>query len=48
MFKDFKARHGDLDRGEDVRSNKKMFDNKGKKLHEKTLQARAEERKNSK
>lgn len=48
MFKDFKSRHEDLNKGEDMRSNSKMFDNKSKKFKEKTMQARAEERKASK
>jgi hypothetical protein len=37
-----------MKKGEDMRSNKKMFDNKSKKFKEKTMLARAEERKNSK
>jgi hypothetical protein len=40
MFKDFKSRHGEMNQGEDMRSNKKMFDNKSKKFNEKTMQAR--------
>lgn len=37
MFKDFKSRHGDLNKGEDMRSSSKMFDNKSKKFKEKTM-----------
>lgn len=48
MFKDFKARHNDLNKGEDVRSSSAVFDNKGKKLKQKMLQARAEDRKANK
>lgn len=48
MMKDFKSRHSDLNKGEDVRSSDKMFDNKSKKLKQKMLQARGEERQASK
>jgi len=48
MYKDFKNRHTDLNKGEDMRSNDKLFNNKGKKMQQKTMQARIEERKTNK
>jgi hypothetical protein len=48
MYKDFQARHTDLNKGEDMRSNKKLFDNKTKKMQEKVQQSRIEDSKNKK
>jgi hypothetical protein len=48
MYKDFQNRHTDLNQGEDMRSNKKLFDNKAKKMQEKVQQSRIEDSKNKK